>query len=92
MLVIAAASYPGNTRGRSALPAATSAPAQTGVGNSAPHRDHHRGARDHGRGAGHGQVTVVAERACYVTVYEGEGTKGRVLFSDTLDPDTKLSR
>ena len=38
------------------------------------------------------RVTVVAERPCYVTVYEGEGTKGRVLFSDLLDPDTKLAQ
>src|SRR5262249_26247762 len=35
------------------------------------------------------EVIVVADRACYVTVYEGEGTKGRVLFSDLLDPDSK---
>ena len=93
VLVIAAASYPGNTgKDDPPLPAATSAPTQTGVGNSALTVTTIAAAGDDRRRRPTGQVTVVAERACYVTVYEGEGTKGRVLFSDTLDPDTKLSQ
>ncbi len=91
VLVIAAASYPGNTAKEAApLPAATSAPVQTGVGNSALTVTTIAAATTTAPEPS-GEVTVVAERACYVTVYEGEGTKGRVLFSDTLDPDTKLA-
>jgi cytoskeleton protein RodZ len=91
VLVIAAASYPGNTgKDDPPLPAATSAPTQSGVGNSALTVT--TIAAPETTAEAPSEVTVVAERACYVTVYEGEGTKGRVLFSDTLDPDTKLSQ
>jgi cytoskeletal protein RodZ len=89
VLVIAAASYPGSEGRETPLPAATSAPQPTGVGNSALTVTTIAAATTATQEKS-GQVTVVAERACYVTVYEGEGTKGRVLFSDTLDPDTKL--
>ncbi len=91
VLVIAAASYPGSDGRETPLPAATSAPAADRRRQLGAHRDDHRSRHDTHPGGAAGQVTVVAERACYVTVYEGEGTKGRVLFSDTLDPDTKLS-
>jgi cytoskeletal protein RodZ len=91
VLVIAAASYPGNAgKDPTRLPAATSAPVQTGVGNSALTVTTIAAATTTTQETS-GKVTVVAERPCYVTVYEGEGTKGRVLFSDTLDPDTKLA-
>ena len=91
VLVIAAASYPGNASRDAPLPAATSAPVPTAAGNPAltvattepPATS---------TAAAAGEVIVVADRACYVTVYEGEGRKGRVLFSDTLDPATKLSQ
>ena len=90
VLVIAAASYPGNGGRDAPLPAATSTPVQTGVGNSALTVTTIAAATTTAPEQS-GKVTVVAERACYVTVYEGEGTKGRVLFSDTLDPATKLA-
>lgn len=90
VLVIAAASYPGTAARDTPLPAATSTPVQTGVGNSALTVATIAAATTETT-AQTGQVTVVAERACYVTVYEGEGTEGRLLFSDTLDPDTKLA-
>ena len=90
VLVIAAASYPGSTPKQPPLPAATSAPVQTGVGNSALTVT--TIAAPETTAVTPAGVTVVAERACYVTVYEGEGTKGRVLFSDLLEPDTKLDK
>jgi cytoskeletal protein RodZ len=90
VLVIAAASYPGNTGNDTPLPTASSTPVQTGVGNSALTVTTIAEATTATEEQS-GKVTVVAERPCYVTVYEGEGTKGRVLFSDTLDPDTKLA-
>jgi cytoskeletal protein RodZ len=90
VLVIAAASYPGNTPKEAPLPAATSAPVQTGVGNAALTVTTTAIATTATQQKPD-TVTVVAERPCYVTVYEGEGRKGRVLFSDTLDPDSKLS-
>jgi cytoskeleton protein RodZ len=91
VLVIAAASYPGSEGRETPLPAATSAPQPTGVGNSALTVTTIAAATTETQEKS-GQVTVVAERACYVTVYEGEGTSGRVLFSDTLDPDSKLDQ
>jgi cytoskeleton protein RodZ len=91
VLVIAAASYPGNTGNNPPPLAATSGQVQTGVGNSALTVTTIAAPETTAQEKS-GVVTVVAERACYVTVYEGEGTKGRVLFSDLLDPDTKLAQ
>ncbi len=89
VLVIAAASYPGNTAKEPPLPTAAATPTQSGVGNAAITVT--TTAAPATTAAEPAGVSVVAERACYVTVYEGEGRKGRVLFSDLLDPDTKLA-
>ena len=90
VLVIAAASYPGSRAGRRRCRPPPRRRSRPGVGNSALTVTTIAAATTTVQEPS-GEVTVVAERACYVTVYEGEGTKGRVLFSDTLDPDTKLA-
>jgi len=92
VLVIAAASYPGNaSREDPPLAAATSAQVPTQAGNPALTVASTEQAPTTTE-APASEVIVVADRPCYVTVYEGQGRKGRVLFSDLLDPDTKKSQ
>src|SRR4051812_7055979 len=80
VLVIAAASYPGNaSRDDPPLPSATSAPVPTAAGNPALTVASTEQAPATTEAAA--SVMVVADRPCYVTVYEGQGRKGRVLFS-----------
>jgi hypothetical protein len=91
VLVIAAASYPGNaSREAPPLAAATSAQVPTQAGNPALTVASTQAPTTTEAPAS--EVIVVADRPCYVTVYEGQGRKGRVLFSDLLDPDTKKSQ
>jgi cytoskeleton protein RodZ len=89
--VIAAASYPGGSGSPAPLPAATAAPVPTTAGNPQLTATQATGEAAPETTPAGGVVRIVAgDVPCFVTVYEGKGTDGRVLFSNLLDADTDV--
>ncbi len=94
VLVIAAASYPrGGASGPPPLPAEAGAPVPTTAGNmqlTATTATEPTATATTALAVGRVRL-VAGERPCFVTVYEGKGRSGRVLFSDLIAADTDFA-